>query len=151
MAKLQLPHDFKEFLRLLSLHRVDYLLIGGYAVNIHGYVRMTNGIDVWVRPVPENAERVLAALSEFGFAATSISPELFVKPNSVVRFGVPPLRVEVLTTPSGVDFDTCHAECLAVENEGVRVFVISLKRLRENKAAAGRSKDLADLENLPQR
>ncbi len=64
MAKLQLPRDFKEFLKLLSSNRVDYLLIGGYAVNIHGYVRMTNDMDVWVRPAPDNAERVLQALAD---------------------------------------------------------------------------------------
>ena len=149
MAKLQLPRDFKEFLQLLNSNNVEYLLVGGYAVNIHGYVRMTNDIDVWVRATPENAERVVRALDQFGFGRATLSPDLFIKPNSIVRLGVPPLRVEILTSPSGVEFDPCYAERITVDIEEIPVPVISLARLRENKAAAGRTKDLVDLENLP--
>jgi hypothetical protein len=149
MAKLQLPRDFKEFLRLLNSNNVDYLLIGGYAVNIHGYVRMTNDIDVWVRPTTPNAERVVRALNEFGYTGSAVSPDLFLKSNSMVRMGVPPLRLEILTTPSGVEFEPCYAERIIVQIEEIPVPVISLARLRENKIAAGRTKDLADLENLP--
>lgn len=110
---------------------------------------MTNDMDIWVRPAPDNALRVLQARASFGFNAAKVDPDLFVKPNSIVRMGVPPLRVEILTTPSGVDFDTCFAECIRVGIEEIRVPVISLQRLRQNKASAGRAKDLADLENLP--
>ena len=110
---------------------------------------MTNYIDVWVRARQENAERVVRALDQFGFGAVPVSPDLFIRPNSVIRLGVPPLRVEILTSLSGVEFDTCYAENIIVDIEEIRVPVISLDRLRENKAAAGRSKDLADLENLP--
>jgi hypothetical protein len=149
MAKLQLPSDFKEFLKLLNSNNVAYLLVGGYAVSIHGYVRMTNDIDVWVRATQENAKRVVRALDEFGFGAAPVSPDLFIRPNSIIRMGVPPLRVEILTSLSGVEFDACYAESITVDIEEIKVPVISLARLRENKAAAGRSKDLADLENLP--
>ena len=149
MANLQLPRDFKEFLKLLNSNNVEYLLIGGYAVSIHGYVRMTNDLDVWVRATAENAERVVRALGEFGFNRSNLSPNLFTNPNSIIRMGVPPLRVEMLTSVSGVEFDSCYAERTMVEIEDVPVPVISLKRLRQNKAAAGRTKDLADLENLP--
>lgn len=148
-AKLRLPRDFKEFLKSLNSNNVEYLLIGGYAVTIHGYVRMTNDIDVWVRATPGNAERVVRALVEFGFGRAAIDPHLFLKPNSIVRMGVPPLRIKTLTSPSGVEFDPCYAERTTVEIEEVQVPVISLTRLRQNKAAAGRMKDLADLENLP--
>src|SRR5689334_4362487 len=103
---IQLPSDFKEFLKLLNSHEVRYLLIGGYAVNYHGYPRATGDIDVWVDREPSNAARVTAALHDFGFRQAS--PELFIEPGNVVRMGVSPLRIEVLTRPSGVEFADCY-------------------------------------------
>jgi hypothetical protein len=149
MAKLQLPRDFKEFLRLLNSNSAEYLLIGGYAVNAHGYVRMTNDLDIWVKPCRENASRIDRALREFGFGGTDLDSDLFAKPGKTVRMGVPPMRLELLTLVSGVDFDECYAERETIEIEDLLIPVISLARLRENKAAAGRPKDLLDLDNLP--
>ena len=129
---------------------VEYLLIGGYAVGIHGFVRATNDLDVWINANPENAARIERALREFGFASASLTPELFRSPN-VVRMGVPPLRIEILTSLSGVDFESCYAEKEMVPiEEGMAIPVISLARLRQNKLASGRLKDLADLESLPE-
>jgi hypothetical protein len=108
MAIPTLPRDFKEFLKLLSSYGVEYLLVGGYAVSIHGYVRATNDLDIWVKISSVNAQGVDAALREFGFNRSS--PELFLAPNSVVRMGVPPMRLEILTSVSGVEFDQCYAE-----------------------------------------
>jgi len=136
-------------LRLFNSTGVEYLLVGGYAVNIHGHVRTTNDIDLWVKISPANAARVDQALSAFGFAATSLNADLFLKRNSMVRMGVPPVRIEILTSISGVEFDPCYAERLMVRMEDIEVPVISLGRLRENKASTGRLKDLADLESLP--
>jgi hypothetical protein len=150
MAKLQLPRDFREFLKLLNSNRVEYLVIGGYAVNVHGYVRMTNDLDIWVRPTLENADRVVRTLLDFGFAVAGLTRDLFITPNTIVRMGVPPMRLEILTTVSGVEFDACYSERVITDIEKFQVPVISLSRLRENKAAAGRAKDLADLDNLPQ-
>lgn len=149
MAIPTLPADFREFLRLLNSNGVEYLLVGGYAVGIHGYVRATNDLDVWVAVSAENALRVDRALREFGFSSTSLSPELFMSPGQIVRMGVPPLRLELLTGISGVDFADCYSERDVLDLDGMSVPVISLKRLRENKAAANRAKDLADLDNLP--
>ena len=149
MAIPTLPRDFKEFLRLLGSHEVEYLLVGGYAVSIHGYVRATNDLDVWVKISAKNAGGIDAALREFGFAGSSLSPELFLVPNNVVRMGVPPMRLEIITSVSGVQFEECYAERKMVRIDEILVPVISLPRLRENKAASGRSKDLADLDNLP--
>jgi predicted nucleotidyltransferase len=151
MAIPVLARDFKEFLKSLNSNRVEYLLIGGYAVGIYGYVRATNDLDIWVKVSPENADRTVRALHEFGFTATVLTTDLFLASNNVVRMGVPPLRIEILTSISGVDFDLCYAEKKVFDIEGVLVPVISLTRLRENKAASGRAKDLADLENLPER
>lgn len=145
---ITLPPDFKEFLKLFNDHKVRYLLIGGYAVGYYGYPRATNDMDVWVALEPENAKRVTAALQAFGFETPELSPNLFLYDN-IVRMGIPPLRIEVLTTISGVTFDECYAECIQEEFDGVTVTLISLPRLRQNKQASGRHKDLDDLEHLP--
>lgn len=149
MALPALPRDFKEFLKLLNSNRVEYLLIGGYAVSVHGHVRATNDLDVWVKVSPENAARIERALREFGFGAALASRDLFLTGNNVVRMGVPPIRIEILTSISGVEFDPCYTEKQMSQIEEIIVPVISLARLRQNKAAAGRAKDLADLESLP--
>ena len=150
MAIPSLPDDFKEFLKLLASNGVEYLLIGGYAVNVHGYVRTTNDLDIWVNVSPENGARIDRALREFGFGATGLTPDLFRAPNNVVRMGFPPVRIEVLTSISGVDFESCFSERETIQIDDIEVPVISLARLRQNKAASGRLKDLADLESLPE-
>jgi hypothetical protein len=146
---IQLAKDFKEFLKLLNSNGVEYLLVGGHAVGIHGYVRATNDLDVWINATPTNAVRVTKAVREFGFTTPDVNPELFAKPDQVARMGVPPMRLEILTSISGASFDTCYSERQTVQIEEVSVPTISLLRLRQNKAAAGRPKDLADLDNLP--
>jgi len=136
-------------LKLLNSNNVEYLLIGGYAVGIYGYIRATNDLDIWVSVSPENAARIKRVLREFGFDTAALTSDLFLAPNTVVRMGVPPIRIELLTSVSGVQFETCYAEKALIRIDEVPVPVISLARLRENKAASGRAKDLADLENLP--
>ena len=149
MATPALARDFREFLRSLDSNRVEYLLIGGYAVGIYGHIRATNDLDIWVNVSPENAARIERALRDFGFAAADLTSSLFLVPNNVVRMGVPPIRIEILTSISGVEFEPCYAERELIRIDEMVVPVISLARLRENKAASGRAKDLADLENLP--
>ena len=144
-----LTGDFKEFLRLLNANRVDYLLVGGYAVGLHGYPRATVDLDIWVRASPENADRVLHALSDFGFSVPELEAALFIDPSSVVRFGVPPFRIEVMTSIDGVRYEPCRDRAVEFDMDGVTVPVISLEDLKTNKRAAGRHKDLADLDNLP--
>lgn len=85
MATITIPRDFKEFLKLLDSHKVKFLVIGGYAVSLHGYVRSTNDLDVWVGTDPLNAERVDATLREFGFSGDGLSPDLFRVPGNVIR------------------------------------------------------------------
>ena len=144
-----LTDDFKEFLRLFNANRVEYLLVGGYAVGLHGYPRATIDLDVWVCATPENAERIMRALRAFGFALAALEPQLFVNPRSIVRFGTPPFRIGIMTSIDGVEFDACRRRASVFDVEGVRVPVISLDDLKTNKRAAGRNKDLADLDNLP--
>ena len=144
-----LPPDFKDFLRLLNRYAVDYLLIGGYAVAYYGYPRATADMDVWVAISPANAQKTTRALREFGFDVPQLSPELFLSPDKVIRMGVPPVRIEVLTTISGVSFDECFGRRSVAEIDGIPVNLISLDDLKRNKRASGRLKDLADLDYLP--
>jgi predicted nucleotidyltransferase len=146
MATIQLPSDFREFLKLLNSHDVRYLLIGGYAVNYHGYPRATGDMDIWVDRDPDNAEKVTTVLRQFGFRQAS--PELFTEPGNVVRMGVSPLRIEVLTTISGVQFGDCYPNKVTADLDGIQVTMISAADLKINKRVAGRLKDLADLEEL---
>jgi hypothetical protein len=149
MATPILPDDFKEFLKLFNEKRVEYLLIGGYAVGYYGYVRSTADINVWVAPNLENAERCLSAIREFGFVAADLNAELLLKPTNITRMGTPPFRIEVLTSISGVSFEECYSERVIDDLDGVEVSLISLEHLKLNKKASGRLKDLTDLEHLP--
>jgi hypothetical protein len=149
MATTHLPPDFKEFLRLLSVHKVEYLLIGGYAVGYYGYPRATADMDIWIAMNPANSDRIVAVLKEFGFDLPELSPELFLKEWQIIRLGVPPVRIELATTISGVNFGECYAQRVVDVLNGVKVNLISLKHLKANKKASGRHQDLADLENLP--
>lgn len=142
-----LPPDFREFLQLLNSHAVKYLLVGGYAVGYYGYPRATADMDIWVAIERANVERVIAALAEFGFAG--IGPELFAGEQQVLRMGVPPLRIELLTGVSGVEFEDCYSHRAVATLGEVEVSLISLADLKTNKAASGRYKDLNDLEHLP--
>jgi len=105
MATTRLPPDFKEFLKLLKAHDVRFLLVGGYAVNAFGYIRNMVDIDIWIAATPENQTRVVQAIREFGFAATPLN--VLDGPKAMLRMGNPPLRIEVLKTISGVEFDNC--------------------------------------------
>lgn len=145
----QLPNAFKEFLRLLNAHGVEYLLVGGHAVAYHGRPRPTGDIDVWIAIGPENADRLVQVFQEFGYNHPDLSPALFLKERQIVRMGVPPVRIEVLTTVSGLKFEECYASRIRGVIDGIPIDIISLEHLKVNKRAAGRHKDLDDLENLP--
>lgn len=144
-----LPPDLKDFLRLLNSNGVEYLLVGGYAVGYYGYPRATGDMDIWIAKSAVNADKVTAALKAFGFSASSISSALFLMPDKVFRMGNPPLRIEVLTDISGVEFTACWQAREVTEIDGVSVNVINLDDLKRNKSASGRLKDRNDLTHLP--
>jgi hypothetical protein len=146
---ITLPLDFKEFLNLLNDNQVAYLLIGGYAVGYHGYPRATNDMDIWIAISPDNAERIVNALRKFGFDTPDVTATLFLKEKSIVRMGIPPMRIEITTGISGVEFADCYADRVTDTLDGVVVNIISLPYLKINKKASGRLKDLNDLEYLP--
>ena len=146
----KLPPDFKEFLRLLNAKGIRYLLVGGFAVGFHGYARFTDDLDVWIARDPGNSRKMVEALREFGFDVPELNESLFSAEDSMVRMGYPPVRIEVKTSVSGVEFDEAEAESVVMHREGVRIPTISLHHLRQNKLASGRHKDLDDLEHLPE-
>jgi len=136
-------------LKLLNVNNVEYLLIGGYAVGCYGYPRATADMDIWVAMNPANADKIVNVLKDFGFNPKDLSPELFLKEWQIVRMGVPPVRIELATTISGVNFSDCFLQRVIAEIDGVKINLISLNHLKENKKASGRHQDIADLEHLP--
>ena len=149
MATGIIPPDFRDFLKLLEDEQVAYLLIGGYAVGYYGYPRATADMDVWIAVNPQNAQRTVNALERFGMRMPEISPALFQEKGKVIRMGVPPMRLEIQTDISGVDFEQCFTRRNRVAFAGIQVSLISLDDLKANKKASGRYKDLEDLEHLP--
>ena len=150
MAEHILPDDFREFLKLLTEADVEYLLIGGYAVGYHGYPRTTADMDIWVAISPDNAARLVDVFKRFGMQDSQLTSSLFLEQGKIIRMGVPPMRIEVLTEIDGVTFAECYAARVTTEIDGQMVQLISREHLRINKRASGRHKDLADLENLPE-
>ena len=147
---IQLPQDFSEFLKLLNSRQVEYLVIGGWAVGFYGYPRATGDMDIWVSRSEENAGKLMESLKEFGFDVPNLSPALFTKENQITRLGLPPLRIEILTTISGVSFDECFSNRKTILMNEVMINIIGLEDLIKNKLAAKRFKDLDDFEKLGQ-
>ena len=148
MAVPELPQDFKEFLKLLNDLEVEYLLVGGYAVGYYGYPRATADIDIWIAVAPDNAHKTLEAFHRFGMRSPELSADTFQLDDKIIRMGLPPMRIEIMTSIDGVVFEDCFPRRHTIELEGIEVPMISLDDLRKNKKASGRHKDLDDLEHL---
>lgn len=146
MATIRVPSEFKEFLQLLGSEKTKYLLVGGYAVAIHGHPRPTEDLDVWIAVSPENAASVVSALRRFGL--TGVPHSYFLTPDRITRIGNKPLRLEILTGIDGVTFDACWKRRIIADLDGLKVNVIDRAGLLANKRAAGRPKDLADVDAL---
>lgn len=147
--KISLNPHFKEFIDLLNSHGVEYLMLGGYAVNYYGYHRSTGDIDFWFATRRKNAEKICRILEEWGFEKGTVTVDDLMRPHFNHMFGVPPFRIDLLSGPSGVQFDDCYARREIATIDGVVLPVISLADLRSNKLASGRDKDLIDLKYLP--
>lgn len=148
MAPIPLPPDFSAFLRLLNEHEVRYLLIGGYAVGYHGYVRATADMDIWIPRERANSEHLVLALKEFGFDVPELTPDVFLAKDRILRMGNPPMRIKISTTIDGVTFNECYDDRVVAEWSDVSVNIISLAMLKTNKLASGRPQDIDDLEHL---
>jgi hypothetical protein len=145
---MELSQDFKEFIESLNANRVRYLVVGGYAVAMHGHPRYTQDLDVWIDRTPANAQRMLRALSDFGFGSLGVKAADLEGVDRILQFGIPPNRIDVLTSIIGVRFSACFKQRVVVERSGVPVNFIDLEHLKASKRAAGRLQDLADVENL---
>jgi len=149
MVTIPLLPDFLDLLRFLNEERVEYLVVGGMAVNYYGYHRSTGDLDLWVAVSAENQERLASALKKFGFSSQSVARRPLLQKPKFIRIGQPPIRVEIHSEIAGVRFEDCVGRAEVCSIEGVEVQLISLSDLRKNNAAAGRAKDKADLEALP--
>lgn len=143
------PPDFREFLKSFEDEEVQYLLIGGYAVGFYGYPRATAGLDIWVAIHPDNARKIVSALQRFGMDAEGLNADLFLREGQIIRMGVPPIRIEIHTGISGVEFNACYARRQRAELEGITVNIIALDDLKANKRASGCHRDLEDIEHIP--
>ena len=145
---MEVQKDFRELSELFNEHKVEYLIVGGYALAFHGVPRYTGDIDIFVKPDTENAIRILKALDEFGFGSLDLKEEDFRSPNKVVQLGYPPVLIDIITSISGISWDEAYEERDKGKYGDVTVYYIGLKHYILNKRASGRKKDIADLETL---
>ena len=143
-----LNRDFKEFVELLGSNGVEFLVVGGYALAAHGRPRYTGDLDLWVGDERANIERLLAALASFGFASLNLKASDFEAPDAVVQLGYPPGRIDLLTGIDGVRFADCYPRREIVSVAGVELPIIHIDDFKANKRAAGRPRDIADLDSL---
>jgi len=146
LAKLQA--DLREFIELLNSRNVEYIVVGGHAVAFHGHPRFTGDIDFFIRMTSSNVRRLLAALDDFGFGGLGITERDLLEPKRIIQLGHAPNRIDLLTSISGVDFDSAWETRVEIIMDEQPVTMIGWDELLRNKRAAGRPKDLADLEKL---
>ncbi len=143
-----LNKHFQDFLGLLEKHHVEYVIVGGYAVGVHGFPRYTGDMDVFVGISGQNAGRIVDVFNEFGFGTLGLKASDFLEPDTVVEVGREPIKIQVLTGIDGVTFERCRSDRIMVNISGLQVPFIGLESLLANKAASPRSKDRTDLEEL---
>ena len=145
---MEIQPDFKDLLELFNATKVEYLIVGGYALAFHGAPRYTGDIDILVMPTAENAKKIIKALDEFGFGSIGLTEEDFQKPDKVIQLGVPPVRIDIITSISGVSSENAFANSVDGKYGEVPVKYIGRDQFIVNKRATGRKKDLADIEAL---
>lgn len=143
--------DYAEMLSALAAAEADFLVVGAYAVAGHGVPRATGDIDLWVRPSVDNAARVWRALERFGAPRSRLAPESFAQPDVVYQIGLPPNRIDILTSIDGVEFEAAWQERVPCVVDGIEFCMLSLRHLLMNKRATGRPQDLADIARLQER
>jgi len=145
---MELQEDFRKLLELFNAAGVEYLVVGGYALAHHGAPRFTGDLDLFIRPIRENAERILQALADFGFASLELNVDDFIRPEQVVQLGVPPVRIDLIAGIDGVSWDEAWAGRTDGTYSDVAVQFIGRTEFVANKKASGRPGDLADLKAL---
>ena len=145
---MEVQADFRDLLALFNAHKVEYMIIGGYALAFHGAPRYTGDLDIFVRPDSENAQRILAALDEFGFGSVGLSAADFESLDKVVQLGIPPVRIDIITSLTGVSWEKAIAGRVEGQYGGISTHYIGREQFVTNKRATGRKRDLADLDTL---
>jgi len=145
---MEVQPDFKELLKLLNAHKVEFIIVGAYALAFHGVPRFTGDMNILVKPDPKNAEKILAALEEFGFGSLDLTLSDFQDPDKVVQLGVAPVRVDFVTSLTGLSWQEAFSGKVQGAYGDVPVYYLGRKEFISNKKALGRKKDLADIEAL---
>jgi hypothetical protein len=145
---MEIQSDFRDLLALFNKHKVEYLIVGGYALAFHGAPRYTGDLDIFINASADNADRVLNALNEFGFGSAGLCVQDFSEPNKVIQLGYPPVRIDIVTSLSGVSWGEAFQNRVAGRYGEIAVHYIGRKQFVINKRTVGRKKDFADLEAL---
>jgi len=145
---MEAQKDFKELLELFNGRKIEYMIVGAYALAYHGAPRFTGDMDIFVKPSIENAQRILLALADFGFGSLNLTIEDFQNSDSVVQLGVPPVRIDIITSITGVTWEEADQGKVEGLYGDISVHFLGREQYIANKRATGRKKDLADLEAL---
>ena len=145
---MEIHQDFKELFESFNAHNVEYIIVGGYALAFHGFPRFTGDVDLLVKADSGNAKRILWALDDFGFGSLDLSEKDFTLPNNIIQLGVPPVRVDIMSSITAVDWEKAQSGKVEGEYGGVRVYFLGRNELVQNKKKLNRKKDIADLETL---
>ena len=148
---MEIYQDFKELLELLNVHKVEYVIVGAYALSFHGVPRFTGDIDILVKPDQDNAAKILVALKDFGFGSLDLKESDFHEPGQVIQLGVAPVRVDLITSLTGLSWQEVFSGKVKGNFGEVNVYYLGKKELLANKRALGRKKDLADIEALEEK
>ncbi len=140
--------DFIDFIELLNQHQVEYMIVGAHALAYHGRPRHTGDLDIWIKPSVENAAKIITVLHDFGFGSVGLNEQDFLRENYVTQLGYPPLRIDILNSISGVEFDEAYANKVEGDVEDLRINFINIPEFIRNKEASGRAKDLSDIAAL---
>ena len=151
MKRLKLENDFIDFVSLCNKHEVQYLVIGGYAVSIHGYPRYTKDLDICIKLSEENAKKMIAVIDEFGFASLKLTKEDFLKRDFITQLGHEPVRIDILNDFGNIPFEIAWNNKKVIDFEGVKINFIGYNELLKVKEDAGRPQDIADVKKLKSR
>jgi hypothetical protein len=145
---MEVQKDFKELLELLNRHEAKYVIVGAYALAFYGHPRYTGDLDILIAPEIDNANKIINAIKEFGLALKNLKAEDFLISERVIQLGISPLRIDILTSLTGLSWKQIFSNKMQGEYAGVPVYFIGKEELKINKKALGRHKDLADLESI---
>ena len=143
-----LNEDYRDILSIFREEKVEFILVGAFALGVHGIPRATGDIDLFIRPERENAERVYKSLMRFGAPLSGINPQDFSTADLIFQIGLPPRRIDIITSISGVTYDEAFSDHITADVDGIPVPVISTENLIRNKLESARDKDLLDVKVL---